>query len=225
LQFLFKPLLKIAGVSLPNTASVICPTTGGVVFEDPNWFQMDFALWVYQPNIQHPRPAGQGISSNTWIEVLHNAFWMDGEATWFYYTPGSGVFMYTGNTAVYKDHDEATKNLLNEPCKGTGHNECVPQFGALYKAGIKAGLDSLQFWDHGDMQCGPQGAGGAIPQMLLALEIVDLKGPGTHSCSQVTAAGPTRFKAGWEGKTVCNCDNAFTTINCDGYGMRHKQVR
>merc|ERR1712146_534483 len=96
-----------------------------------------------------------------------------------------------GNTRVYVDHPDATKDLLNQPCQGNGHNECVPQFDAMYKAGIAKGLHSLQFTNHGDMQCGAKGSA------LLALEIVDLGGPGTTTCSQANS-GPTRFKSGWD---------------------------
>jgi len=174
---------------------------------------MSFALWIYNPNLQHPQPMNQGLPKNTWVEVLHNAFYMDGDATWFYYAPGTAVYMYTGNTKVYKDHDAAVSELLQQPCMGSGHNECVPQFGALYRAALAAKLDSIQFTQHRDQQCGQFSNSG-----LLAMEIVDLKGPGTTTCSQ-TISGPTRFKSGWEAKSVCNCDNSQNTINCNGFGL------
>merc|ERR1712194_126715 len=211
LTFLYSPLLSQAGVRLPETPAIICPTKGGQLFTDPRWFGMSFALWIYNPKLEHPQARNAGLPSNKWVEVIHNAFSMDGAATWFYYTPGTAVFMYTGSTKVYTDHPDATMDLLNQKCKGSGHNECGDQFSALYKAGIAKGLDSIQFTNHGDMQC-------ANKNGLLALEVVDFKGPGTTSCSQ-TNSGPGRFKSGWEAKTVCNCDNSQKTVNCKGFGI------
>merc|ERR1712226_209692 len=138
LQFLYSPLIAQAGVQLPSTPTVTCPTQSGQLFKDPNWFQMSFSLWNYNPVLEHPMSRGQGLPANKWVEVLHNAFNMDGSATWFYYTPGTAVYMYTGNTKVWTDHLGAVKDLLNQACQGQGHNECIPQFSALYQAGLKA---------------------------------------------------------------------------------------
>merc|ERR1719199_564664 len=77
---------------------------------------MSFALWIYNPLLEHPQARGSGLPANTWVEVIHNAFSMDGDATWFYYAPGTAVYMYTGNTRVYSDHDDATADLLKQAC-------------------------------------------------------------------------------------------------------------
>merc|ERR1712232_1388635 len=113
--------------------------------------------------------------------------------------------MWTGNTAVYSDHPEAVKDLLHKSC-GDKQNECGGHFADMYKAGSKKGYDTLQFLQHADMQCDSHNT-----MKNLAIEIVDLKGPGTTTCSQ-TNSGNTRFRAGWEAKSVCTCDNSQKII-------------
>jgi len=224
-QFLYKPLLSQAGVKLPQTAQEICPVKSGTFFVDPRWFGMDFALWIHAPNLEHPRGKDQGLPGNTWVEVLHNAFGMDGDATWLYYKPGSGIWMNTGRTMVWKDHNHGSDWLIGKgKCKGQGPGdarrrgntacwECVPQFPAMYAAAVQKGLDTFQFTDHPDMQCGKKDEG----NRLIALEIVDVRGPGTASCGGPGGVG--RFRGGWLAKAPCNCDLKQKTINCAGFGI------
>ena len=55
----------------------------------------------------------------------------------------------------------------------------------------------------------------------MALEILDLKGPGTTACRVGVSGGTTaRYRAGWEATAACECDNELPTINCNGFGVR-----
>lgn len=54
----------------------------------------------------------------------------------------------------------------------------------------------------------------------MAIEIVDLGGPGTTACGHV-AGQANRYRAGWEAESACNCDPGFSdTVNCAGFGVR-----
>jgi hypothetical protein len=154
---------------------------------------------------------------------MHTAFKMDGSATWFYYTPGSGVYMWTGYTKVYNDHPDAVWDLLQQKCAIPAHplgpNECGSQFEALYAAARSRNFETIQFIKHADMQCTTKGN----EERNMAIEIVDLKGSGQYACSTAFENGATegwaRFRAGWEAKYKCYCDNTQKAINCKGFGM------
>jgi len=161
-------------------------------------------------NTTRDDPRSNGLPGNTWVEILHSAFKMDGSSTWFYYAPGTGIWMYTGTTKVYNNHADAARDLLHRPCSDLT-NECIAEFESMYKAARSRGLYCFQFLKHADMQCGSG-------EHNLAIEIVDVKGPGTTTCSQ-RMSGPTRFRAGWEAKHACTCDNSKSTINCHGFGL------
>jgi hypothetical protein len=211
LSMLYKPILSQAQVQLP-TLSTSCPTKAGEYYARMSGFQITVQSWIYNPDLAHP--SGSSVPGNKWVEVLHSAFKMDGSATWFYYAPGTAIFMYTGNTKVYDDHPDAVQDLLKTSC-GDKNKECGSHFEDMYKAALKAGYDTLQFTKHADMQCNT----GNNDEANLAIEIVDLKGPGTTSCSQ-TNSGTTRFRTGWEAKSVCVCDNTEPNINCAGFGVK-----
>lgn len=174
--------------------------------------------WIYNPVLSQPMSSSGGttaLPSFYWIEVMHTKWAQDGEATWFYYTPGSAIWMYLGSSKAYNNHDDATWDLLGQPCKhrqGDFPHECELQFNELYPAAIDAGLDTLQFLFHSDMSCA-----GGNGRANLALEIVDVHGPGRETCSG--KSGPTRFRAGWEAQYECNCDGSQKAINCAGFGL------
>jgi len=171
-------------------------------------FPVTIQAWIFNPILAHPM--SQSVPAQKWVEVLHSQFSMDGAATWFYYAPGTAIYMWTGNTKVYQDHPEGVKDLLGQPC-ADAQKECGKQFAAMYQAGLNKGYDSLQFLKHADMQCDNNNN-----MANLAIEIVDLKGPGTTTCSG--NGGQTRFKSGWEAKSTCYCDNSQKIINCKGFG-------
>jgi len=173
--------------------------------------------------LAQPASVGGGLPGDYWVEIIHQAYYMDGDATWMYYSPGTAIWMDLGKTKVWADHDDAVKELLNEPCQGgqgwgPHDHECIPQFPRLYKAAKAAGLDSMQFVKHGDMPCGIE-----QHRQNMAIEIVDLGGPGTHSCGMAfpngATSGKSRYRAGWAAQNSCICDNTQKTVNCQGYGI------
>jgi len=198
-----------AGISLPS-ASNTCPTQDGELFSEMSSLTKRNgvnAKWIYDSDLMRGQ-SSYSVESNKWVEVLHTAFSDDGDATWLYYTPGSGFWLWTGQTKSYDDHDDAVSDLMGETCVSK-KNECVSYFPDLYQAVIAAGLTTISFVKHDDMQCG-HGI------LNLAVEIVDIEGPGTKTCGGDD--GLVRFKAGWAASANCYCDNSLTVLNCKGYG-------
>jgi len=221
LFLLYKPLLGRAGVQLPQSVDNHCPTQAGTPFAKMSGFPDTDWTWIYSPVLG--RPNGDARDSfapkNTWVEVMHTAYIMDGMATWFYYTPGSGVYAWTGTTFAYDDHPDAVKDFLpgqtcSDPPGQIGNNECENNFDAMYKAARSKGAQTIQFKKHHDMQCDVKNNN---DQRNMAIEIVDLGGPGITTCSG--ESGKTRFRAGWQAKYECMCDNARTAISCEGFGL------
>jgi len=174
-------------------------------------------VWIWNANLVQPNPIGSNLPANTWVEFTHQKYVLDFEATWMYYSPGSAIWFNTGITQSWQEHDGAVMDLLAETCDQTGWDpsqgnvtQCFPQFPRLYKAALAKGLNSLQFSEHGDQVCGK---GGNAHRALTAYEIVDLGGPGTTSC------GSNSYRAGWEAKAKCNCDQSQASTNCAGYGI------
>merc|ERR1719329_192562 len=180
--------------------------------------QDKWSTWIWNTNLA--QPASGDLPGNTWVEIIHQSYYMDGDATWLYYTPGTAIWINLGNTQPYDEYDDAVGDLLGgEPCQSGGGagdlpHECVPQFPRLYQAAKDRGLNTLQFRKHSDAMCGSEQA-----RSNMAIEIVDLGGPGTESCGQ-KSSGQNRYRAGWEAASTCDCDNTQTTVNCAGFGMR-----
>merc|ERR1719326_376141 len=223
LSQLYKPLLEAAGVQLP-AMSDRCPTHAGQYYSTMTDHEEKWSTWIWNFNLAQPLTFD--LPSNTWVEIIHQGYELDGDAAWLYYTPGTAIWINLGTTQAYLDHGDATLALLNEPCQGGGTggedlpNECIPQFPRLYKAAIAQGLDTLQFLKHADMICGEDQ--NPHNRRNMAIEIVDLGGPGTTACAQ-ESSGVNRYRAGWEAASPCDCDNdwdADHTVNCAGFGMR-----
>lgn len=216
LSHLYAPALATAGVNLPQM-STHCPTSPGQYYSVMTDHQDMWSTWIWNPNLA--QPASTSLPGGTWVEIIHQAYFMDGDGTWMYYTPGTAIWFFLGSTRAWKDHDDAVKELLGEACEGGGgwgpnDHQCIPQFPELYGAALASGLDSLQFLKHGDMPCGLESE-----RKNMAIEIVDLGGPGTTSCGQ-DASGQSRYRAGWEAASSCDCDNSEPTVNCAGFGIR-----
>jgi len=217
LFLLYKPLLGLAGVQLPQSVDTQCPTKAGTPFAKMSGFPATDWIWIYNPSLG--RPVGDYVPKDTWVEIMHTAFTMDGSATWMYYTPGSGIYMWTGTTFAYDDHPDAVKDLLDgaactDPPGQIGNNECQSNFESMYKAARDKGANTIQFKKHADMQCDEFNNN---DQRNMAIEIVDLGGPGMTTCSG--NSGTTRFRAGWQAKYECKCQNDQSSINCEGFAL------
>lgn len=224
LTHLYKPILASAKVTLP-TMSCHCPTAVGQYYDKMTDHQDAYSTWIWNSNLAQPQAAGtNGLPENYWVEIIHQAYFMDGDATWLYYAPGTAIWLFLGKTKVWDDHDNAVTELLKQPCQAGGgwaanQHQCIPQFGALYAAAKKINLNTMQFTKHSDMPCGSEAS-----RKNMAIEIVDLGGSGKNSCGMAfpnqATKGVNHYHAGWEAKSSCSCDNAQKTVNCKGFGMQ-----
>jgi len=187
-----------------------CPTGNGQLYSRMSGFDDPGFGWIYNSDLMRGQ-SSYSVDGNKWVEVTHDAFSMDGAATWLYYTPGSSFWFWTGNTKAYNDHQDAVSDLLGETCVSK-KNECGDYFADLYKAIISAGLNCVSFVKHDDMQCDESSS----KEMNLAIEIIDIAGTGTKPCGG--SSGWVRFKAGWEASASCYCDGSQKGLNCEGYG-------
>lgn len=218
---LYKPHLETAGVTLPPLSDD-CPSKPGEFYSTMTDHQDEWSLWIWNPALAQPSTIGS-LPANTWVEVIHQSYFMDGSATWLYYTPGTAMWMNLGNTRAYNDHDNAVTALLKEPCQGGGgwnanDHECIPQFPRLYAAARAANIHSIQFKYHSDMPCGKNHI-----RKNMAIEIVDLGYEEEPNSGTTTCEGKTFiYHAGWEAATHCICNDYYPTLNCHGYGILGK---
>lgn len=172
----------------------------------------DVSAYIYNPNLW-----GVAVPANNWVEVTHTVFPGDKGAIWYYMSVGSGVWVNVGNTAVYKDHSDAVTDMLHQTCSdeqqdkfGDHPTECEQNFEELFKAALSQGYDTIQFTEHFDCTCGPQGDSSYKYSRHCPTEIVALNDPNGASsgCSDL-------LKGGWEASGGCNCDSSFTSAAFD----------
>lgn len=221
-------------IQTPSPLSNKYPGNPGELYDMMGFFNKELA-WIWDPVLSAPwgarrlqqaaaaqemaPHAATPLPASTWVEIMHFTDKQDGKATWMYYSPGSAVWYFMGNTKSYNLHADAVKDLLNEDCKvrpGDYHDECEMQFEAMYTVGISRAYDSLQFLFHDDM---PGGTASWPKKGNLAIEIVDLLGDGTTQCGG--PSGLSRFRAGWEASHECYCDTSLPAgmVNCKGFGI------
>lgn len=220
-HFLVDYAVANAGIVVHPSRS--CPTKAGDYFKTmaPDNIQSPGASWIWNPN------GFSALPESTWVEIIHKGFFADIGAAWMYYAPGSAVWFWLGNTAVYQDHGDAVRNLLHRRCFDPFH-QCLTQLPAAFSKAAEDGYDSVQFLAHYDQACGlpkhhgpfgteaveaessPLGVG--MPGTKLgAIEIVDPKGTGHRGCA-------SNYRAGWEASQDCNCDGSKDFANCVGFG-------
>lgn len=77
----------------------------------------------------------------------------------------------------------------------------------------KAGVDTIQFIAHRDVEWSVCGAFGVT---YLNIEIVGMKFDGRYACGSKNAGAG--FKAGWDASQDCHCDERLLHLNCKGNG-------
>merc|ERR1719313_841762 len=189
-------LLK-AGVTVSELDGVLlCPAANpptGQRYAMNNQYQPRMVSWLW-----HPYPY-QKLAANSWTEIWHQAdpFGDEHYGTWFMYTPGSGIYFYTGKTIAFNEHQNAYTHFN---IHGGKYNE------EMCKAAAAKGYDSVQFLahvDHVNYQCDQKNTGNAGLKYM-GVEIVGVKLVGTYPCGSPNGA-PSSIKAGWMGSRKCNC--------------------
>jgi len=144
--------------------------------------------------IYHGEGPFKGFKSNQWVEALHCASELETASAWYYYGPGSGVWINSGNTKQYQRRQESWKEILGrDDC---GHDS---QCGGVLFTTAKEnfGWDTVQYLAEGKDK----------------FMFVHTTGQGHHTCG----AEKTVWKAGWSGITDCDCDETRQCQNCRGY--------
>lgn len=188
-QFWFGPALA----PTPKGPQMLwCPRKGGLahIF---NWFPACQAAITRGPTSRR-------APSHSWVEISHGtskvATMKESNGAWFYLTRGSGIFVYTGNTKIYRDHSDAVNDLLNKTCRRSA--ECTQFYPAMWTEASRRNYSTVQFTDHCDDQCGPN---------LCLTELIVTNTTGIKSC-------PASFRTGWNASKPCQCNPSISFANC-----------
>jgi len=153
--------------------------------------------------IYHGKGPFAGFRSNQWVEALHCGAEKETDGAWYYYGPGSGIWINSGSTKIYQRRQESWKEIL-------GMDDCGHDFqcgGQLFKtAKDKFGWDTVQYV--AESGGGPRTTGGGDKFMF-----IQTTGQGKYTCG----AKQSLWKAGWVGQSDCDCDQSKKCQNCKGY--------
>lgn len=149
--------------------------------------------------IYHGRGPFTGFGSNQWIEGLHCSTEKETAGAWYFYGPGSGVWINSGVTKAYQHRQESWKEIL-------GRDDCGHDFqcgGELFTAAKdKFGWDTVQYLAEGKDK----------------FMFIHTTGKGTYTCGAESSV----WKAGWAGQNQCDCDQSRSCQNCHGYSSADK---
>jgi len=113
------------------------------------------------------------------------------------YHKGSGIWYWTGKTAVYDAH-KPTFDAYGLDWRAKNAWPKVEY--TLINLALRRGLTSLQFWRY---------------NFANEFEVIDLKGVGRDACCGMGRQTPvTNFRAGWEASRPCNCNPKSGWLNC-----------
>lgn len=171
----------------------------------------------------------QGFGSNQWVEALHCKAEKETVGAWYYYGPGSGVWIYSGNTKTYQTRNESWKEIL-------GVDDCGSDFqcgGELFSTAYsKFGWDTIQYLAEGggggggshnhtnrtDYNKTDQNSTRPIMKPGDRFMFIHTTGVGAHTCGAKNSV----WKAGWAGQSECDCDQTLSCQNCQGYSSADK---
>ena len=208
---LYTDLLKNSDIKIDDKCIVnnnydkcqeLCPSKDGNIYSNMSYTDdMENTIWIYH------KPPYKPLKNNSNVEVTHVSGGYTGQkiiesvGSWYYYAPGSGMYLNLGKTIAFKDHYESVKFFLGEfniYCSII--QECAKYFPKLFKKAKSMGYDTIQYLNHTDMRCGNT-----------AIEIVDLNGVGAYPCGN---KNKININSGWNGTKKCVCNNKKHSLNC-----------
>merc|ERR1711977_505868 len=70
--------------------------------------------------------SAKAFTSNTWVEGLHCRTGGETHSAWYWYYPGSGIWIWSGTTEAFKDRYAAQQKYLgwHSSCEGSPGFEC-----------------------------------------------------------------------------------------------------
>ena len=198
--------------------------------EDHPQFYHGFAIYHSdRPYVRH----------NQWVEVTHhratNTRGTADEATgkranmWFTYTPGSGIWYWTGRTALFDSHPAAARILCPNVTDAEWAHTALTHDDYLAVCARRAGYDTVAFRSsHYAIQskaCDPHNltqcptiatTDGTVATfgMVGMLELFATRLSGRWSCGQESNGPLKRFRAGWRASRACICNNSHVWLNC-----------
>jgi len=209
-RMLYLDLLKQAGVQYP-TLGGSCGSYAGELFKfGISSFSDAASVGTMSYNgvaIWHPDSNRQALPGDTWAEITNAPASEQPVGAWYYYMPGSGVWFWLGNTAVFPDHPDAAQHF-GFTCSG----ECDQLSSKIHQKACDSGILSIQYLEHGEHDWAS--CKSVSGTMSLAIEIIDTCGAGNYSCG---AAAQPSWRAGWDASQDCQCDNSQVAYNCQGF--------
>lgn len=161
-----------------------------------DYYKMHQEFGGYLYMIYHGRNGQPAFGSNVWVEGAHCRTGAETAGAWYWYTPGSGIWVWSGNTKAYQHRVESWQDILGvRSCRDF---QCG---GSLFTtAKQKFNLDSIQYTEETNGN---------------ALMFILTEGVGRYTCG----AAQTTWKAGWAADKPCNCDQSTQCQNCQGLGV------
>merc|ERR1712072_1622259 len=190
--------------SVPTSGYPIC--VGGMYFAHKSAMQQagidtsslravhqEFGRYIY--TIHHG--SANAFASNTWVEGLHCRTGAEMHSAWYWYYPGSGIWIWSGTTDVFNHRSEAVDKYLGKGTWCSGF-ECGGKLFTTAKS--KFGIDTVQYVAETD---------GNTFMWIVCM------GVGRHTCGSAQC----QWKAGWAASRSCSCDQTARCQNCQGVGM------
>lgn len=226
-QFLWQNAAKHAGVVQASFTDCAPTTTHGAGTEliEGTYYvghsfdeARDAYGFIYNSNL-----LGVYAPANAWVEVTRTVFPGDVGAMWFYMSIGSGVYVYTGNTYVWDDHPQAVMDMLGRRCSDQSYDtfssiatECENDFDDLFVAAKNMDVSTIQFTNHYDCTCGPQGTSSYKFNRHCMTEIIALA-----DASHAGSGCSNLMKGGWEASASCNCQDKFVSSTKAGFSVAY----
>jgi len=138
----------------------------------------------------------KAFASNTWVEGLHCRTGAEYHSAWYWYYPGSGIYIWSGKTDVFQHRTQSWQKYL-----GTTHCQGFECGGKLFTtAKSKFGIDTVQYTSETD---------GNTFMWIVCM------GVGRNTCG----AAQCQWKAGWAASRSCGCNQNSRCQNCQGVGQ------
>jgi len=189
MYFVYKKAMEQAGIST-STWSIFGSGKHALRRVD-----QEFGGYIW--TIHHGSSKATAFASNTWVEGLHCRTGAERHSAWYWYYPGSGIWIWSGTTESFKDRYDAQEKYLGQRYCGGGF-ECG---GTLFTtAKSKFGIDTVQYVGETD---------GNTFMWIVCM------GVGRNTCGSAQC----QWKAGWAASRSCGCDQTARCQNCQGVGM------
>jgi hypothetical protein len=193
MYFAYKNAMEQAGISTSSLASVD-QEFGGTIWT------IDHGSNSYHLSSITGNTVPKAFASNTWVEGLHCQTSEEKHSAWYWYYPGSGIWIWSGTTEAFMNRYDAQQKYLgwHSDCNGSPTFECGGKLFTTAKS--KFGIDTVQYVGETDD---------------ITFMFIVTTGEGRYTCG----SAQTQWKAGWAASRSCNCDQTAQCQNCQGVGM------